>query len=557
MDTAEVKKQMMKLWKSTFHDSDEYISLIFDNYFDGGLIEYEEIDGIIVSALLGIPYEFSSNELDCSKEYASENLKTQGSVSNLNREGLVNIFESKKMKTDISDTEIQYGSSENGSFCTNDIKNFKTNRKRENYNKFPAINGKNFKLHGLYLCGLATHPEYRDSGIMSHLIEKINRRARELNFDFTFLIPANDGLVKYYYDRDYVNAFYRIINRYLVGHNFKNELLNNARTAINRARNINTGCERSNFVEYQCEKPGSIQTKKVRFVDNNEPEESYFNAIVNAVSDYNDSVKIELLNRSNQEIIDKLKDFISRFEKSQNAMTLCHSRNDIDIIISENLISRGDILVASTKDGTICGVAFIAGLVNDEIDIRQIMAVDECVRLKLLSAISSKMSHKFPAATALRVYRRPSEAHRLALWRPVFGATDPTTPIVGAFGQIFSSYAEADFPEVYGMIRLLKCDNVLKFLGSRQDSEIKSILVDGLQTGIVVEFETNSGFYRVFSNENSQNDEIVDEKTSESYTDITLKQFAEIIFRRPKSPKIVSEAFGIPNLPIDMSLMLD
>ena len=62
MDTQDLKDKMMKLWKTTFHDSDEYISLIFDNYFNTEYLEYYEENGKLISALLGVPYFFGSRE---------------------------------------------------------------------------------------------------------------------------------------------------------------------------------------------------------------------------------------------------------------------------------------------------------------------------------------------------------------------------------------------------------------------------------------------------------------------------------------------------------------
>ena len=60
MNAQEVKKKMMGLWDNVFHDSKDYVSLIFDNYFNEKYIEYREHEGKIVSALLGVPYEFGS-----------------------------------------------------------------------------------------------------------------------------------------------------------------------------------------------------------------------------------------------------------------------------------------------------------------------------------------------------------------------------------------------------------------------------------------------------------------------------------------------------------------
>lgn len=60
MKELELKRQMMILWKDTFHDSDEYVELIFDNYFNPEFIEYREEKGNVISALLGIPYSFGN-----------------------------------------------------------------------------------------------------------------------------------------------------------------------------------------------------------------------------------------------------------------------------------------------------------------------------------------------------------------------------------------------------------------------------------------------------------------------------------------------------------------
>lgn len=58
METDRIKKEMMKLWKETFHDTDEYVNLIFEKNFDQNWIAYHIDNDKIVSALLGIPYEF-------------------------------------------------------------------------------------------------------------------------------------------------------------------------------------------------------------------------------------------------------------------------------------------------------------------------------------------------------------------------------------------------------------------------------------------------------------------------------------------------------------------
>lgn len=60
MESTELKDKMKKLWKDTFHDSDSYISLIFDNYFNPEFVEYHEENGKLISALMGVPYVFGN-----------------------------------------------------------------------------------------------------------------------------------------------------------------------------------------------------------------------------------------------------------------------------------------------------------------------------------------------------------------------------------------------------------------------------------------------------------------------------------------------------------------
>lgn len=42
MTEIELKQKMKGLWVDTFHDSEEYVDLIFDTYFNPELVEYEE-----------------------------------------------------------------------------------------------------------------------------------------------------------------------------------------------------------------------------------------------------------------------------------------------------------------------------------------------------------------------------------------------------------------------------------------------------------------------------------------------------------------------------------
>lgn len=127
------KRDMMELWKLTFHDSDDYIKLVFDTYFslDNSFVRYE--DNRLISALLGVSYKFQAYD--------------------------------------------------------------KKNNKKE--------------IKGFYLCGLATHPDWRRKGIMSQLMEEAEKSAKTRGYDITFLIPADDHLREYYRQKGYQTSSYR------------------------------------------------------------------------------------------------------------------------------------------------------------------------------------------------------------------------------------------------------------------------------------------------------------------------------------------------------------
>ncbi|MDE5849457.1 MAG: GNAT family N-acetyltransferase, partial [Muribaculaceae bacterium] len=143
----ERRRDMMKLWKDTFHDSDRYIRLVFDNYFslDNSFVKYHE--NRIIAALLCVDYEFQI----------------------LTKEG-------KKL------------------------------------------------IRGLYLCGLATHPDWRRKGIMGSLMEEAENAAKSRGYEMTFLIPADDHLRMYYARKGYETLSWRrrLIENLRIDSSFEN-----------------------------------------------------------------------------------------------------------------------------------------------------------------------------------------------------------------------------------------------------------------------------------------------------------------------------------------------
>lgn len=609
MQALEIKNQMMKLWKDTFHDSDEYVSLIFENYFNPEYVECA-IDGDrLVAAMIGIPYKFKYHgRCDDNNEKSSD-------------EKIINDDE----------------------------------------------------LRGLYLCGLATNPNYRGRGLMSKMIERINRRAADKGFDFTFLIPANEGLIKFYEDRDYVKAFYRINYRFLSAHNFKAEF--EARLH-----------ERNNSKQ-----PNADTDAKNELID-----------IKSEIKRF-EAHELAVLDVDNQEECRLLNNWLRANDCTPGVLTMQHSANDWDIVFRENHLSGG-MIVYVVRDNEICGTAFVNITDDTTVTIPYIVTVDECAKYALLQNLNSllkslsEINHKehtsmrcsnseikevnndcdfkisddivanlredaedcsfknvvrlrnsindlsradnrivnseiignesgclsvgfdcrdgfcsdmnstqdinkgivsdrgtTPGAssisdedalrgsgteeTSLRSYHMKglpmgvatlkqdyviecwSSPYRClgteSIWRPYYEGVDHQVAIVPDVKNTWAPFSESSRASVYGMLRVLNPAKILKLLSKVASAEKISILNGNLNLQNDIVISTDSGKYCVETVNSDHNDAKLACKCSNGVEKITLKQLSEIIFQAPERPKIVEEAFGLPTLSVQMGLLLD
>ncbi len=167
MENSVLRKQMMKLWKDTFHDSDYYISLVFDTYFTPDFVVYREENGNVISAMLAVPYTFAFSDNFVGKDCCDPMITISPKYNNRTNSGE------------------------------------------------PGSDDESNLVKGLYLCGLMTSPAHRGAGIMGELIEEMNLRAMRMGFAFTFLIPSSDGLRRYYVKHGYFNSSFRCVDRYM------------------------------------------------------------------------------------------------------------------------------------------------------------------------------------------------------------------------------------------------------------------------------------------------------------------------------------------------------
>lgn len=280
---------------------------------------------------------------------------------------------------------------------------------------FKDHSGKGENLKGLYLCGLSTKKEMRRRGIMSGLIEEINRRAEAAGFDFTFLIPSDDIIRTFYKARGYYDAFFKKNEIFVKGHKFS--------------------------------KPEEYDVREYNKKD------------LKDVVDY----LVSCFHKSDSPIID---------------YRLYHTAKDWEIVLQEALLSGERILLAE-KEGSVKGIAIIRinkfedlpgkSCRTSEVTVREMKINEKCDEDALLHHISLI----FPDSN-IKIIRNLTEVknfHRL--WSPFFAKNNNQGNEYEDMGEVEVPFNEVLNSYPAGMIRIFDILSLMKKCGCGLESSLK------------------------------------------------------------------------------------
>lgn len=440
----EKKEAMMKLWKDTFHDSDEYIHLVFDNYYDPELcLTYEE-RGRVVAALMGVPYLF---------------------------------------------------------------RNYK--------------NGMHVKA--LYLCGLATDPDYRRKGIMTKLIEQIATIAKRHDYTLLFLIPANEGLRKYYNDRGFVDNFYQRTDYYTSLHYFcpmgKDDIQANSEN----------------------------NTYNIRYEG------------VDFVLGRLDAFKSETNTELRRKIIRSFHDW----EAYSNIQSIQHTYHDWDVIIDEALLSGNSVYYIRNMSGDIVTSSIIKHEDNNEISVLFLMLNGHNSYVNMMFQM---LEYLYPDCGIKCICRYSNidlqQYGELFYWGY---DKDEIMDMVSDEHEDGEEYDDEEFStrlsevqvkmdagklfKPYGMLRILNICEILKFLSNGVKGLKYSILVkEDKLGGKCFKYKCVDG---IFTQEEIQIEKPGIEVVMHPHS---LSQF---LCRPPRKKDYVRDAFGLPELDLQIYLLLE
>lgn len=285
-------------------------------------------------------------------------------------------------------------------------------------------------LKGLYLCGLSTVPSHRNRGLMSQLIEEINRKAFETGYDFTFLIPASEGLTRYYKDRGYVPTFYYYEENYVSDHDFEGEFTktckkNNEYLKIENFENLNA--YKANF---------RFSSNEIVVSKNpNLPE-----LLISFLSDY----------------APRLKE--TREEKS---FSISHSKEDWETVVRENVISD-DLIFVCLENSKIKGAAFTACPDGNHIKVKKIITSDPIVKIKLLDAIKKHFPEMGMTVISYSNEKINDGIFENQIWNPFYIHNNLPEEEYEDVSIVETSVLPQNCTKSFGMCRILNASEILK-----------------------------------------------------------------------------------------------
>lgn len=607
---SEVKAQMMHLWKEAFGDSDDYISLVFDAYFSLDRVEYAQKNGKIIAALLSIPYNFTSKN--------SNNYNISNSFRILKNQ-------SQEHKFHVENNEKQALKQQNFSVPTVEISdNFQGNLQKSGDSELKNIieNSKNISnsasCRGTYLCGLNTHPEFRGMGLMSELMLRAEKKAALEGFAFSFLLPANEGLIRFYEDRGYTQASYKFPERFLPEHDFLRGISPSSNTEIFKISGL---LKSSNPTEISDEILSvlphcgcSFGSQSGCFLRLDKLNLNGQGAEAGGKSQSNFDYKV-------QKYLDTIsfRDIFNRFSKADNSFNILKPLKDIDVILKENALSDGQILVAMTrisdfgkqnyvleksKNGNaeraefvsveckpakhsgakseemnssfegqprdylapeqqikwrISGLLFAEPADGNQIKVQLIAAESEEIEARLLAGLQCYIPKE---ASIVVESLEPSDEEKI--FSP-FSEIYSDRFLEGEIGQTDQVFHPSMMPKCFGMAKILQPSEVLKFAAACTPERKYSILVSETflpqNRGIYTVNDGKVSFGQLVGTVTNALKEFQKRKAtnlnenSDWYT-LTEQELAEFLWRRRQDP-MIDDVIAIPRLPLNLSLMLE
>lgn len=458
-----IKNDMMLLWKEIFGDNDTYIKLLFDTYFNIDNVDYIYVGSRLASSLFSVRYNLIPDKL------------------NYDNNDRCNADEEKDM----------------------------------------------FRLSSMYLCGLATSPDYRNRGFISSLINRYNLKLFNDNISISFLIPVDYHMSMFYNKFGYVNISYSTHDKYTSAHVFSDN-----KFIINDKEKYVTDVHDNDKIVYRVFDIGD-----------------YLSVVCNCKYKLTD---VEYLVDCNCKLLYDAYCCLCNSLIGDSGLRIHYSYKDFITIVLENIISKGKILFLIDDKNKPSGLLFCSNIVEGLANVQLLVSNSEEKENILLQSLKNLFGGDISVTVN-------SYALRDKVYSPF--SVDALSPGV----HVLEHIAVADAykrRKPFAMAKILNVAEVLKFVAVSYPCSEFSILIKQ------DEYPKNRGFYSVshgllgFTPLGSLSDDELRQIELRCHNDLncfslTVPELAAFLWRNTDPAGVEDRAIAIPRFPVNVALLLE
>lgn len=361
-------------------------------------------------------------------------------------------------------------------------------------------------LKGLYIIPLSSEEGFKKKGMLSELLRRFNDRMAD-KYDFTFLVPQNELMADYLGTQGYLSSFFVLEERFTSAHDFKNDYTLSLTDSNERLRTL----------------------KLALF----------------------DSLSVLPVSEENSISSEHIIEFILDIEnKGGSSINLRHTENDLRYLLNEGLQQNIVAYVSYDSDNRISGVVFIAKEDLKHIRVLATFVMDTCSYFVLLDRIK----HEYPEFSFSVITSDPRFQMQSLIQQVYAGANPAGGDLDNTIDKIQTPVNITKLLQPLGMVKLLRYDNILAYLAERRNELDIKLLIR--EQGV------NSDENRIFQEPELfivKNGNIVKEPykgtNDKGILNLSKYELSELLLRKKDSSNLIMEAFGIPSLNLQISLL--
>lgn len=362
-------------------------------------------------------------------------------------------------------------------------------------------------LRGLYLISLSTEEGYHKKGDLSDQLEIINKKVKG-EFDFTFLVPNTELLADYFGSKGYFSSFFILEERFTPLHDFKNDYLLSLNDSDERIRDL-----KKNLLN---------------------------------------EIKTVTYDKEKGAYKEKIKDFIvGRERKGSQTVNLKHRQEDLEYLLANDSIRNLSVHLSLDSDDKITGIMFAHKEEVKRIKVVAAFVLDNCSYYAILDHI-----HRENPDYSISVITSEPKYQTYSLVEQTYAASNPEGgDLDNTFGVVEIPFNINKLLQPLGMVKLLRIDRIIEYISNTRSDVNFKLHVRDFDNFDNERMQKKESDVFVVKNGKMQIEPLESYKHDRGVLNLSVKEVSELLLRKKDTSNLIMEAFGIPRLDLQISLL--